>query len=115
MIVILTEETRENFTDIMESLVDIEISTSGFDFYSFLMGRETVEAVLEYIKVIENAVKAIPEDVRMIYPSIPWKKLENMRKRFSNSGSGIDVEKLWEVVVKELLPLKPLFEGILEV
>ena len=64
------------------------------------------------LKELETAIK-IPPGIRSKYPEIPWKYIAGMRDKLIHEYHGVDLEIVWEVVKKEIPPLKPIFEKIL--
>lgn len=62
----------EVLQDILDAIADIEMFTAEVDFEAFRHNREKVLAVVKAIKILGEAVKKIPEDIRRRYPQIPW-------------------------------------------
>ena len=81
---------RDYILDILTSIQEIEEFVEGMNFEEFVRDRKTVNAVIRSLEVMGEAVKKIPE------------------------YHGVDLEIVWEVVEKEIPPLKPKFEKILE-
>jgi uncharacterized protein with HEPN domain len=60
-----------------------------------------------------EALKKIPSKIREKYPEIPWKYIAGMRDKLIHEYHGVDLGIVWEVIKKEIPPLKPKFERIL--
>ncbi|MEM3479047.1 MAG: DUF86 domain-containing protein [Candidatus Bathyarchaeia archaeon] len=105
---------RDYLQDILDSIKDIEEFTRNMDFEDFARDKKTINAVIRSIEVIGEAAKHIPKSVRDKYPSIPWKKMAGMRDKLIHEYFGVDVKILWKTIKKDIPPLKPLIENILE-
>jgi len=84
------------------------------NFQEFLKDRKTINAVIRSLEVMGEAVKKIPVELRDKYPEIPWKYIAGMRDKLIHEYHGIDLEIVWEVIKKEIPPLKAKFEEILK-
>ncbi|MEM1586629.1 MAG: DUF86 domain-containing protein [Candidatus Bathyarchaeia archaeon] len=105
---------RDYLQDILDSIKDIEDFTRNMDFEDFARDRKTINAVIRSIEVIGEAVKHIPKLIRDKYPSIPWRKMAGMRDKLIHEYFGIDIKILWKTIKKDIPPLKPLIQNILE-
>ena len=100
--------------DILENMRDAEDFIQGFSYEQFQSDKKTLYAVLRAIEVIGEAAKKVPDEVRIKYPSVPWKEMAGMRDKLIHFYFGVDREAVW-LVVKERIPsLKPLIEQILQ-
>lgn len=99
--------------DILDSIEEIAIFTSGYNFETFSNDKKTINAVIRSIEVIGEASKKIPSQIRNRYATIPWKKMAGMRDKLIHEYFGIDLEILWKVAKDELPLLKQNFEQIL--
>ena len=76
----------------------------------FASDKKTLNAVLRSIEVIGEAAKKFPDEIRVKYPSVPWKEMAGMRDKLIHFYFGVDREAVW-LVVKERIPaLAPLIE-----
>jgi len=105
---------RDYILDILTSIQEIEEFVEGMNFEDFVKDRKTVNAVIRSLEVMGEAVKKIPSEIRKKYQEIPWKYIAGMRDKLIHEYHGVDLEIVWEVVEKEIPPLKPKFEKILE-
>ena len=61
-----------------------------------------------------EAAKNIPEETKKRYPDIPWKSIAGMRDKVIHAYFGVKIERVWEVIKRDIPKLKPKFEKILE-
>ena len=58
--------------DIRLSIQRIEEYIAGLDFLRFTQDYKTVDAVVRNFEIIGEAVKHIPEELKLKYPNLPW-------------------------------------------
>ena len=92
--------------DILDAIADIEMFTAEVDFEAFRHNREKVLAVVKAIEILGEAVKKIPDDIRSLYPQIPWKAIAGMRDVLVHEYWGIDLNVVWATVQEGIPPLK---------
>jgi len=100
--------------DIIEAMENAMDFIRGMSYEEFVKDTKTVYAVIRAIEIIGEAVKNIPEDVRSKYPEIPWQAMAGMRDKVIHAYFGVKLERVWEVVKRDIPNLKPKFERILE-
>ncbi|MHA1370654.1 MAG: HepT-like ribonuclease domain-containing protein [Promethearchaeota archaeon] len=105
---------KDYLLDILSSIQEIRAFTKGMDFEGFEKDRKTVNAVIRSLEVMGEAVKKIPPEIKDKYPEIPWKYIAGMRDKLIHEYHGVDLEIVWEVIEREIPPIKPKFKKILD-
>jgi len=86
----------------------------GMEYEDFIRDDKTIFAVIRAIEIIGEAVKNISENVKKVYPEIPWRNMTGMRDKLIHGYFGVNPVRVWKTVKEEIRPLKPLFEKILK-
>lgn len=105
---------RDYLKDIIDSINDIEAFIENMSFEDFAKDRKTINAVIRSLEVIGEATKNIPKSIRDKYPSIPWRKMAGIRDKMTHEYFGVDIKILWKTIKKDIPPLKPLIQNVLE-
>ncbi len=100
--------------DIWESIIAIEEYTRNISEEEFYKNRQIQDAVIRRLEVIGEAVKNIDEDFRSKFLRIPWKRIAGMRDIITHKYFGVKLERVWDVVKKDLPDLKENFRIIKE-
>ena len=102
----MNRDIRVYLQDILESIGIIEEYTQELSAEDFFHRRQTQDAVIRRLEIIGEAVKHIPSDIRIEFPAIPWKKIAGMRDFLIHEYFGVNLERVWLVVSRDLPPLK---------
>ena len=92
--------------DIWESTLAIEEYTQNLAEDKFYSNRQVQDAVVRRLEIIGEAVKNIDDDFRNKYTQIPWKKIAGMRDIIAHEYFGVKLERVWDVVRKDLPDIK---------
>lgn len=65
--------------------------TKELSYDEFVKDTKTIYAIIRAIEIIGEAVKNIPEDIRMKYPDIPWRSI-----------AGIEIKSYMHILVLKL-------------
>lgn len=79
----------------------------------FLSEARTQDAVLRNFTVMGEATKRIPTEYREQHPGIPWRMMAAFRDVLMHDYEGVDLHRVWDVVEKELSPVKHAITAIL--
>ena len=97
---------KEYLSDIVEAIRRIEEYTRGLTYSNFMQDGKTQDAVVRNLEVNGEAAKGITGALRKRRPDIPWTDMARLRDRLAHHYFGINYEIVWNVVSKELPPLR---------
>jgi len=83
-------------------------------FDQFKSDDKTVYAVIRAMEIMGEAVKHIPNEIRLGNPSIPWKSMSGMRNVLIHDYFGVDLETIWTTAREKIPPLEANLRKILE-
>ena len=92
--------------DIWESTLAIEEYTQNLAEDEFYSNRQVQDAIIRRLEIIGEAVKNVDDDFRNKYTQIPWKKIAGMRDIIAHEYFGVKLERVWDVVRKDLPDIK---------
>jgi uncharacterized protein with HEPN domain len=102
---------HQRLADILEAIERIERHTSA--------GRDEFDAselvqtwVLHHIQIIGEAVRALSPSFRRQHAHVPWPQIIRMRNVLVHAYFGIDRERVWSVVARDLPVLKEQIEEL---
>lgn len=104
-----TREWPDRVRDILEAIDEIQAFTAGMDFMDFCSDPKTIKAIELNFIIIGEAASAIPEEIRIAHPDVPWHLMRAMRNRMVHVYFNIDPAILWKTAQDDLpLLIKPL-------
>lgn len=62
--------------------------------------------VVYHLQIIGEAIGKLSEELKDLYPEVPWKKIRGMRNILVHNYFGIDLDIVWRVIEAELPDLK---------
>ncbi len=91
---------------VLENLNLIIASTKALSKSEFEKNKDILDATIRRIEIIGEAVKNLPEDFRIKYPKIEWKKIAGTRDILIHSYFNVDLDTLWAIIEEDLPSLK---------
>ncbi len=61
---------------------------------------------LRHLQIIGEAARALPDEVRVLAPTIPWSKIIGMRNVLVHGYFDIDTDIVWEAIYHDIPLLK---------
>ena len=99
---------------IIDAILAIEQFTKSISPEEFAQNDLIQSGVIRKIEIIGEAVKNVSGEFKERYSKIPWKHIAGMRDKLIHQYFGVDVDRVWEVVQKDLRSLKKQILIILE-
>jgi len=101
----MSKDPRVYLAHILECIQKIERFTrDGKE--RFLQDELIQDAVLRNFEVIGEAAKRLDEAYRATHPEIPWRAIAGLRDVLIHQYEGVDRNKVWAIIEKDLPCLK---------
>jgi len=102
------------FEDIQDSIEKIERYTKDLTYETFSKKDMVIDAVIRNLEIIGETANNIPENVKLKYHNVPWKRMIGLRNIEIHEYFGLDLSIIWEIVSRNLPETKPMIAKILE-
>lgn len=110
----MSRDYRQWLEDIAESCAKILRFTSGMSHDEFVEDEKTYDAVVRNLEIIGEAAKNLPDDIRLKYPGIEWRKIAGLRDVIAHEYFGIDNDILWDIIQNKVESLQQDVRGVME-
>lgn len=108
----MTKDPRVYLAHILECAQKIELFTADGK-GRFLRDRMVQDAVMRNFEVIGEAAKRLDDGYRTAHPEIPWRALAGLRDVLIHQYEGVDPERVWAIVERELPSLREAITALL--
>jgi uncharacterized protein with HEPN domain len=95
--------------DVFQRLHDIESACGKIVRHTEDHSRDEVladelrfDGILLNLHIIGEAVKGLPEDLRLRYSDVPWRRISGMRDFISHLYFAIDLDIVWDTVTRDV-------------
>lgn len=109
----MSRDYKVYFEDILEAINKIRLYTENLLLQTFSDDYKTLDAVVRNLEIIGEAVKKVPEDIRLRYPDVEWKKIASLRDVLIHEYFGVDREMIWDIIQNKLPLLEKQIKQIL--
>ena len=99
------KDTRIYLEHILESISRIEAYTER-DRDKFMQETLVQDGVLRNLQILAESSQRIPDDLKNRHPGVDWRGISGIRNILVHDYLGIDLERVWGVVVNRLHSLK---------
>lgn len=87
---------------ILDEMVFLGVDIKSFTYEQFIGDKKTILAYTRSLEIIGEAIKNLPDELRLRYPQINWKGFSGLRDIIIHQYFGIDYEIIWETIVHEI-------------
>lgn len=106
-------DPQERLRDILEAIAAVE-RYSDRDRAAFEEDELLQAWFLRHLQIIGEAARALPEEVQVLAPEIPWSKIVGMRNVLVHGYFDIDTDIVWHAAHRDAPALKPAIERLLQ-
>lgn len=100
----------QRIEDILQSIADIRSFVAGHDYADFLSNKMVRYAVTRGLEIISEASRHLPSDLKARHPQIDWRGIAASGNVYRHGYDGVDDAFVWDVVVRDLVPLQAVLE-----
>lgn len=101
----MSKDDRPYLIHISECIERIEEYTAdGRE--AFMNSTLIQDAVLRNLQTLAESTQRLSESLKTGHSGVPWKKISGFRNVLVHNYLGVDVQRVWELVVNDLPQLK---------
>jgi len=108
------KDDRLYLIHISECIGRIESYTAGITKNAFLSSTLIQDGVLRNLQVMAESTQRLSDHVKENHPTIDWHKIAGFRNILVHDYLGVDVERVWTILNKELPVLKKTVAAIMK-
>lgn len=109
----MKKDPRVFIGHIIESIELIEHYSEKLTTDTFKKDQALQDAIIRRLEIIGEATKNIPASFKASYTEIPWKQIAGIRDILIHEYFDVDLDLTWQVVKRELRPLKTKLQVLL--
>jgi len=91
---------------ILDAIHEIETYLDGVSLDQFLENSEKRFATIKQIEIIGEACNALTDELKVAYPTVPWKPIVGFRNISIHEYFGVNLQLVWEIAQNDLPELK---------
>ncbi len=69
---------------------------------AFLADRKTQDAVLRNLHTLCESIQRISTETKLKYPEVSWRQISAFRNVVVHDYLGIELERIWEIIERDL-------------
>ncbi len=110
----MTRTSVDYLADILDAMDKAAGFVHGMTLTTFTADDRTVYAVVRALEIIGEATKRIPQSLRDLYPTIPWREMAGMRDKLIHDYVAVNVEVVWRTATEDMPSLEPELRRVME-
>ena len=101
-----THSPLQRIEDILDNIDRVRTFVEGYDFSSFVADHRTLYAVTRALEIVSEASRHLPVDIKARFPQIDWRGIAAVGNVYRHGYDSIDNVFVWDVVIRDLEPLR---------
>ena len=98
---------------ILSAIHEVEIYLQDITYEPFLANSEKRFATFKQIEIIGEACNVVTDELKAIYPLVPWKPIIGFRHISIHEYFGVNLQLIWEIAKNDLPDLKEKMQAML--
>ena len=90
----------------IQNIENIELFSAKITKEDFLKDKLKQYAIVRAIEIIGEAAKNLPQPFKNSHPQVNWKDIIGTRDRIIHHYFGVDLDIVWEIIIKYIPDLK---------
>lgn len=99
---------------VIECIEHIESYTENVDKENFINTPIIQDAVIRNLQIMAESAQRLSEQAKQMQPEIDWHRIAGFRNVLVHDYLGVDLERVWNIVEKEIPVLKKSVRTMLE-
>ena len=79
---------------------------------AFMASSLTQDAVLRNLQTLAESTQRLPQSLKDTHPAVVWRKIAGFRNVLVHDYLAVDIERVWEIVERDLPDIKRNIEAI---
>lgn len=93
---------KDYLLHILDETVYLLDHSANLEKEAFLRDETLKRSFVRSLEVIGEATKNLPDDFKVNYPQVSWRRMAGMRDKLIHDYFGVDYDVVWNVVTVEI-------------